>query len=148
MADTPGIQAFEFDGNGNKLILPEDMSPLDAIPLILVGPQRTLVFKNVTIVHASSLSSVLQLKAGEPWCSETSHVSKVFVLDGRILLNEEDGVHLVEHMDRPPVTVSGSNRLRGRSSLATSQTGSDPVRLSFEIRALGHRQPSFFLYSV
>ena len=72
----------------------------------------------------------------------------VFVLDARILLNEEDGVHLVEHMDRAPVTVSGSNRLRGRSSLVTSQTSLDLLRLNLEIRALGHRQHLLCTHSV
>lgn len=64
LADAPGINAFLFDGSGFKLILPEGMTPLDAVPLILVGSGKTLTFKNVTVVHASSLSAVIQLKAG------------------------------------------------------------------------------------
>lgn len=65
LADAPGIQNFEFDGSGFHLILPEDMTPLDALPLILVGNGKTLRFKNVTIVHSASLSSVVQLRASK-----------------------------------------------------------------------------------
>lgn len=71
LADAPNIDCFEFNGAGFRLVLPEDMTPLDAVPLILVGNGKTLTFKNVTIVHAASLGAVLQLKAGlfEIWLS-------------------------------------------------------------------------------
>ena len=64
LADAPGIKTFIFDGAGFKLILPEGMSPLDAVPLILVGTDKTLIVRNLTVVHASSFSAVIQLKAG------------------------------------------------------------------------------------
>lgn len=65
LADSPGVQKFVYDGDGHNLILPNGLDPRDSIPLILVGTNKTLHFRNVNIIHSASLSTVLQLKPGE-----------------------------------------------------------------------------------
>jgi len=70
LADAPGVDSFVFDGTGHKLFLPPNMTPLDSIPLILVGTNKQLTLKNVTIVYSSSFSSVIQLKSGKAVISQ------------------------------------------------------------------------------
>ncbi|KAK9834254.1 hypothetical protein WJX81_000411 [Elliptochloris bilobata] len=64
LADAPGCDSFEYDGAGHRLVLPEGLGPAEALPLILVGEGRTLLLRNVRIVHAASLAACLQLSAG------------------------------------------------------------------------------------
>lgn len=64
LADRPGVQEFVFDGKSHSLILPEGIMPQEPLPLILVGTGKTLRFKNVRIINALSLSSVIQLQSG------------------------------------------------------------------------------------
>ncbi len=45
-------------------MLPEGLGAGDALPLILVGEGKTLLLRNVRIVHAGSLAACLQLSAG------------------------------------------------------------------------------------
>ena len=45
-------------------MLPEGLGASEALPLILVGEGKTLLLRNVTIVHAASLAACLQLSAG------------------------------------------------------------------------------------
>jgi len=45
-------------------VLPEGLGAGDALPLILVGEGKTLLLRNVRIVHAGSLAACLQLSAG------------------------------------------------------------------------------------
>lgn len=122
LADRPGVDTFIFDGAGHRLILPSDIDPLDALPLILVGVGKTLHFKNLTMVPASSLSSILQLKAGS-----------------RILAKEEDQVIFMDHWDQePPLRLSSSRYYNKRfSSNLTSPGTSAPPVLMFKLRAFG-----------
>ena len=53
-----------YDGQGRRLVLPQDISVDEPLPLILIGPGRTLQLKNVKLVHAASLPACLQLGAG------------------------------------------------------------------------------------
>ena len=66
LADAPGApEDVVFDGQGRRLVLPGGLNVLDPVPVILVGPGRTLVLKNVTVVNSESLSACLQLAAGK-----------------------------------------------------------------------------------
>lgn len=64
LADLPGVEDFVYDGQGRRLVLPQDISVDEPLPLILIGPGRTLQLKNVKLVHAASLPACLQLGAG------------------------------------------------------------------------------------
>lgn len=64
LADTPGLDDYVYDGKGHRIILPEGISGEEGLPLILVGPGKTLHLRDVKIVHAASLSACLQLAAG------------------------------------------------------------------------------------
>ena len=67
LVDAPGApEDVVFDGQGHKLVLPKDLTVQDPVPVILVGPGRTLILKNVVLVHSQSLSACLQLAAGVP----------------------------------------------------------------------------------
>lgn len=55
---------FVLDGNGNRLVLPSDIGPQEMMPFILVGTGATLVLRNMTIINAGSLPSIVQIKAG------------------------------------------------------------------------------------
>ena len=47
-------------------MLPQGVSVQDPVPVIVVGPGRTLILKNLTLVHSASLPACLQLAAGGP----------------------------------------------------------------------------------
>ena len=64
LADLPGVEDFLYDGQGKRLVLPQDISVEEPLPLILIGPGKTLQLKNVMLVHAASLPACLQLGAG------------------------------------------------------------------------------------
>ena len=66
LADSPGTENFVYDGQGRRLVLPQDISVEEPLPLILLGPGKTLQLKNVKLVHAASLPACLQLGAGKP----------------------------------------------------------------------------------
>lgn len=56
---------FTFDGHGHRLVLPPPSAvEQQVVPLILVGPGRTLRLRNVRVVHAASLPRCLQLGPG------------------------------------------------------------------------------------
>lgn len=59
-------------------MLPRGLPSGEALPLILVGPGKTLRLRNTVVVHSNSLGVCLQLGAG-----------------GRLLAREEDGCRLV-----------------------------------------------------
>lgn len=65
LADVPGVEDFVYDGQGKRLVLPQDISVEEPLPLILIGPGKTLQLKNLTLVHAASLPACLQLGAGK-----------------------------------------------------------------------------------
>lgn len=54
-----------YDGCGHRIVLPQDVAMDDPLPLLLVGVGKTLILRNVRIVHASSLPACLQLAPGE-----------------------------------------------------------------------------------
>ena len=64
LADSPDGTDFVYDGQGHRLILPEGISDGAAIPLIIVGAGKTLLLRDVKIVHAESLPACLQLGSG------------------------------------------------------------------------------------
>ena len=64
LADSPGAEDFVYDGQGRRLVLPQDISVEEPLPLILIGPGKTLQLKNVKLVHAVSLPACLHLGAG------------------------------------------------------------------------------------
>ncbi len=74
LADSPGVQDFVYDGQGKRLVLPQDISVDEPLPLILIGPGKTLQLKNLTLVYAASLPACLQLGPG-------THTSKCLYAD-------------------------------------------------------------------
>lgn len=64
LADQPGVEDFVYDGQGKCLVLPQDISVEEPLPLILLGPGKTLQLKNVKLVYAASLPACLQLGPG------------------------------------------------------------------------------------
>ena len=64
LADLAGVEDFVYDGQGRRLVLPQDISVEEPLPLILIGPGKTLQLKNLILVHAASLPACLQLGAG------------------------------------------------------------------------------------
>ena len=70
LADSPGLEDFVYDGQGKRLVLPQDISVDEPLPLILIGPGRTLQLKNLKLVHAASLPACLQLGPGMHTCNK------------------------------------------------------------------------------
>jgi len=68
LADSPGVEDFVYDGQGKRLVLPQDISVDEPLPLILIGPGKTLQLKNLKLVYASSLPACLQLGPGMHSC--------------------------------------------------------------------------------
>ena len=54
---------FIYDGNGSNLVLPKQTMELQTVPLILVGPNKTLLIRNTTIVNFSQMSKCTELQA-------------------------------------------------------------------------------------
>ena len=65
LADTPGVEDFIYNGQGHRLLLPEGIQMADPIPLIVVGYGKTLILKNVKIIHAASMHACLDLASGK-----------------------------------------------------------------------------------
>jgi len=80
LADVPGVEDFVYDGQGKRLVLPQDISVDEPLPLILIGPGKTLQLKNLKLVYASSLPACLQLGPGTCTSSETSKSAPVLGL--------------------------------------------------------------------
>ena len=59
-----GAEDVVYDGCGHRIVLPRDVGPDDPLPLIVVGAGKTLLLRNVRLVHASSLPACLQLAPG------------------------------------------------------------------------------------
>ena len=65
LADAPtGSEDVVYDGCGHRIVLPREVGPDDPLPLILVGAGKTLLLRNVRVVHAASLPACLQLAPG------------------------------------------------------------------------------------
>ncbi len=78
LADSPGVENFVYDGQGKRLVLPQDISVDEPLPLILIGPGKTLQLKNLKLVYAASLPACLQLGPGTHTCNKAD--SKFSVL--------------------------------------------------------------------
>ena len=65
LADAPGVEDFVYNGQGHRVLLPEGIQMADPIPLIVVGCGKTLILKNVKIIHAASMHACLDLASGE-----------------------------------------------------------------------------------
>ena len=83
LADLPGVEDFVYDGQGKQLILPQDISVDEPLPLILIGPGKTLQLKNLQLVYAASLPACLQLGAGEHFWVQLCCGHKVQLLAAR-----------------------------------------------------------------
>ncbi len=70
LADSPGVEDFVYDGQGKRLVLPQDISVDEPLPLILIGPGKTLQLKNLKLVYAASLPACLQLGPGTHTCNK------------------------------------------------------------------------------
>ena len=75
LADSPGVEDFVYDGQGKRLVLPQDISVDEPLPLILIGPGKTLQLKNLKLVYAASLPACLQLGPGMHTCNKAHNVS-------------------------------------------------------------------------
>jgi hypothetical protein len=80
------VDSFTYDGAGRALVLPGGLPPLERLPLIVVGRNKTLRLLNVRIANAASLASCVQLYTGARLLVEAS--------DGVVLLDSEDGAAL------------------------------------------------------
>ena len=72
LADAPGVEDFVYDGQGKRLVLPQDITVDEPLPLILIGSGKSLQLKNVKLVFASSLPACLQLGQGMCFKPETA----------------------------------------------------------------------------
>ena len=62
-AAASGSDFFVFDGDGFKLVFPEEVVGLEKSPLIFVGPNKTLLIKNATIVNFYQMCDYTELMA-------------------------------------------------------------------------------------
>ncbi|KAK9908805.1 hypothetical protein WJX75_003140 [Coccomyxa subellipsoidea] len=92
LADSPDGTDFVYDGQGHRLILPEGISDGEAMPVIIVGAGKTLLLRDVKIVHAESLPACLQLGSG-----------------GQLVANPENKVQRIEGED-PTLASSPGNK--------------------------------------
>lgn len=79
LADLPGVSTFTYDGAGHRIILPPGLHPTESLPLILIGPARTLRLVNVTLVNSSSLAACLQLGPGASLVAEERDGARLVV---------------------------------------------------------------------
>ncbi|KAL4858517.1 Vacuolar protein sorting-associated protein 13C [Chlorella vulgaris] len=114
LADSPGVTAFEYQGNGHRLVLPDKGNLDEPLPLILVGSGCTLRLRNVKVVNAASLAVCLQLAPG-----------------AQLLATPEDGVELVDNVDADAELAR---------QLAGSPTASSAISGSM-LRTLSPRKP-------
>jgi hypothetical protein len=101
LADSPGVEDFVYDGQGKRLVLPQDISVDEPLPLILIGPGKTLQLKNVKLVYAASLPACLQLGPGMHTCIQAHN--HVCVLMSAVVMTSGKAVFfLVMHRSSGP----------------------------------------------
>jgi hypothetical protein len=123
-------RCFEFDGDGHNLILPPPSALGELLPLILIGTDRTLRLRNVTVFNSESLADVLQLAAG-----------------AQLIAQEEDGVRMEEGMpsEIAPWTSPSSETLmeqdgshsQGHPSPRSSSDNADHRSIEVRFVAIG-----------
>ena len=96
LADSPGVEDFVYDGQGKRLVLPQDISVDEPLPLILIGPGKTLQLKNLKLVYAASLPACLQLGPGTNTCNKPHNY--VYVLMSAIsMISGKAAIFIVTH---------------------------------------------------
>lgn len=79
LADDSSHSLYVYDGAGHSIILPPSLDPTNELPLIAIGNDITLQFKNVNIYNSHSLPACLSLSPG-----------------ARMMAQEEDEVMLLD----------------------------------------------------
>lgn len=64
LADDSNHSFYVYDGAGHSIILPPDLDPTNELPLIAIGNDITLHFKNVNIYNSQSLPACMTLSPG------------------------------------------------------------------------------------
>eukprot|EP00884_Botryococcus_braunii_P010315 jgi/Botrbrau1/19285/Bobra.0073s0028.1 len=123
LADAPGVDDYVYEGNGHRIILPEGICGEEGLPLILVGPGKTLHLRDVKIVHAASLPACLQLSAGAQLFAHPA--DNVYRLEGS---DSELDTHSASPGGRSPArSISWGARTLSRKASTFSSTPSSRV---------------------
>ena len=96
LADSPGVEDFVYNGQGKRLVLPQDISVDEPLPLILIGPGKTLQLKNLKLVHAASLPACLQLGPGTHTCIK-AHNNAYVLMSATSMTSGKAAVSFVMH---------------------------------------------------
>lgn len=73
LADSPSADNFTYDGQGHRLVLPDNIETDSPLPLIVIGHGKTLRLINVKVVHSESLPACLHLSAGKEFSNPSSN---------------------------------------------------------------------------
>eukprot|EP00798_Chlamydomonas_sp_ICE-L_P025166 gene25166-10797_t len=103
LADAPGTSHFLLDGCGCSLVLPPHIPSSEMLPLIMVGADKSLELRNVTILNSDSLASCLSLAPG-----------------ARLIARAEDGVSMVLACSPETDTTLALRARSSRASLAAN----------------------------
>lgn len=96
LADDSSHSFYEYDGAGHSIILPPELDPTNELPLIAIGNDITLRFKNVNIYNSQSLPACMSLSPG-----------------ARMIAREEDDTML---LDFAPVDMQDPIAMLGRAA--------------------------------
>lgn len=96
LADDSSRSFYVYDGAGHSVILPPDLDPTNELPLIAIGNDITLQFKNVNIYNSYSLPACMFMSPG-----------------ARLIAREEDNVMLLEFA---PVDMQDPMAVLGRAT--------------------------------
>ena len=128
LADAPHVADATLDLAGHSLVLPPDLPPDTAMPLIVVGTSATLRVRNGTIYNAASLPACLQLGAG-----------------AQLLLDGTGAAELVDgpppHTGDPLEAVEGAPALAGLASVAAPAMAK-AKQARFQVRCRGRPLPA------
>ncbi|KAK9815130.1 hypothetical protein WJX73_008307 [Symbiochloris irregularis] len=121
LADSPSTpDNIVYDGCGHRMVLPPDVAPDDPVPLILVGPGRTLTLKNTRIVQASSLPACLQLGPGAQMLARPEDLVEMLQgADADLEAQHERSLYYSGSMSR--------SSFMGRSSMSFSKRNNSPL---------------------
>lgn len=64
LVDNSSRSFYVYDGAGHSIILPPSLDPTNELPLIAIGNDITLQFKNVNIYNSQSLPACLSMSPG------------------------------------------------------------------------------------
>eukprot|EP00892_Ulva_mutabilis_P007576 jgi/Ulvmu1/5190/UM021_0207.1 len=123
LADDISHSIYVYDGAGHSIILPPNLDPTNELPLIAIGSDVTLQFKNVNIYNSQSLPACLSLSPG-----------------ASMMAREEDEVMMLDFAPvdmQDPMPERAVGQVQGICTSAATKSPQSAEHLQIDFTAVG-----------